>query len=82
MKINVKIDTFVVISVMYTISIIRTDLQFEMEEELLSRMSHPNIIGFLGSGNAPRRFLVLEMLKGGTVANAISDTGKLRWNSN
>lgn len=45
--------------------------EFETEEQLLSNMSHPNIVQLLGSGKYPRKFLVLELLEGGTLAHAL-----------
>ena len=39
-----------------------------MEEHILTHMRHPNIVRLLGSGKSPRRFIVLEYLKGGTLA--------------
>jgi len=41
--------------------------EFDMEFDVLYRLSHPNIIRVLGIGNAPRKFLVLENLSGGTL---------------
>eukprot|EP01035_Chromulina_nebulosa_P039609 gene39609-53554_t len=38
----------------------------------LSRMSHPNIVGILAVGGAPRSFIVLEYLGGGTLDKIIS----------
>jgi len=45
--------------------------EFEAEVSVLSRTRHDHIVNFLGSGHVPRRFLVLEYLEGGTLANAL-----------
>ena len=45
--------------------------EFDMEEQLLSNMTHPNIVQLLGSGKYPRKFLVLELLEGGTLSQAL-----------
>lgn len=45
--------------------------EFDTEEQLLSNMSHPNIVQLLGSGKYPRKFLVLELLDGGTLSHAL-----------
>lgn len=45
--------------------------EFEIEENLLSRIRHPHIIKLLGSGDQPRKFLVLEMLSGGTLSQSL-----------
>jgi len=41
--------------------------EFDIERRILSRVSHPNIIKIIGSGELPRMFLVLEYLSGGTL---------------
>ena len=41
--------------------------EFEMEQTMLSRLSHQNIIKLLGAGHLPRKFMVLEFLAGGTL---------------
>lgn len=46
-------------------------LEFDTELELLQRCSHPNILGLLGAGDVPRRFLVLEYLSGGTLSERL-----------
>lgn len=38
---------------------------------MLSRVRHPNIVRFLGSGKVPRKFLVLELLSGGSLSHAL-----------
>eukprot|EP01038_Epipyxis_sp_PR26KG_P013912 gene13912-18655_t len=56
--------------------------EFETEENVLSRISHPNIIKLLGSGSKPRKFLVLELLSGGTLANTLGldqDSNQTNW---
>ena len=45
--------------------------EFDTEEALLSNMSHPHIVTLLGSGRYPRKFLVLELLEGGTLSHAL-----------
>jgi serine/threonine protein kinase len=45
--------------------------EFETEAEVLSRLKHPHIVRFLGSGFQPRRFLVLELLDGGSLSHAL-----------
>ena len=46
--------------------------EFLMEQSILTRLTHPNIIKILGSGTEPRRFVVLEFLGGGSL-NSILD---------
>lgn len=45
--------------------------EFEMEATILSRVQHPNIVRLLGSGVSPRRFLILELLDGGSLSHAL-----------
>lgn len=45
--------------------------EFETEASVLSRLRHPHIVRFLGSGHQPRRFLVLELLDGGSLSHAL-----------
>eukprot|EP01041_Mallomonas_annulata_P002153 gene2153-4191_t len=45
--------------------------EFETEASVLSRVKHPHIVKFLGSGYEPRRFLVLELLDGGSLSHAL-----------
>jgi serine/threonine protein kinase len=45
--------------------------EFEMEENILSRIRHPNIVRLLGSGTVPRKFLVLELLSGGSLSHSL-----------
>jgi len=45
--------------------------EFETEASVLSRVRHPHIVKFLGSGYEPRRFLVLELLDGGSLSHAL-----------
>lgn len=45
--------------------------EFETEENVLSRVRHPHIIRLLGAGRSPRKFLVLELLSGGTLAHTL-----------
>ena len=46
--------------------------EFKCEEGILSVVSHPNIITFMGSGTTPRMFLALEHLGGGTLTSLMS----------
>jgi serine/threonine protein kinase len=45
--------------------------EFETEASVLCRLRHPHIVRFLGSGHQPRRFLVLELLDGGSLSHAL-----------
>jgi serine/threonine protein kinase len=45
--------------------------EFETEASVLSRIRHPHIVKFLGSGYQPRRFLVLELLDGGSLSHSL-----------
>lgn len=45
--------------------------EFETEASVLCRLRHPHIVRFLGSGYHPRRFLVLELLDGGSLSHAL-----------
>ena len=45
--------------------------EFVIEQGLLARISHPNVIRLLGMGTTPRPFLVLEWLGGGTLASRL-----------
>ena len=51
--------------------------EFEIEYNILNCLSHPNIIKLIGSGQLPRRFIVLEYLEGGTL-NAILSKNQQR----
>jgi len=42
-------------------------LEFDLERAMLSRLNHPNIVSYIGSGRHPRRFIVLEWLSGDTL---------------
>ena len=53
-------------------------LEFDMELELLQRCSHPNIMGFIGAGAVPRRFIVLDHLSGGTLSDRLLEGGGSR----
>lgn len=46
--------------------------EFDIEYSLLTRLSHPNIIKVIGCGKSPRKFIVLEYLKGGTLNTILS----------
>ncbi len=45
--------------------------EFDSEEQVLSRVRHPNIIRLLGSGTTPRKFLVLELLSKGSLSQKL-----------
>ena len=45
--------------------------EFDAEAAVLQCIQHPNVIRLLGSGRTPRRFLVLELLDGGSVSHAL-----------
>jgi uncharacterized membrane protein (DUF485 family) len=47
--------------------------EFETEENVLLRTKHPNIVRLLASGNNPRKFLVLELLSGGSLAHSLGE---------
>lgn len=55
--------------------------EFEMEYNVLSRVSHPNIIKLLGSGQIPRRFIVLEYLEKGTLFRHLASSNNSRGKS-
>eukprot|EP00597_Dinobryon_sp_UTEXLB2267_P004381 CAMPEP_0170075316 /NCGR_PEP_ID=MMETSP0019_2-20121128/12469_1 /TAXON_ID=98059 /ORGANISM="Dinobryon sp., Strain UTEXLB2267" /LENGTH=683 /DNA_ID=CAMNT_0010286195 /DNA_START=86 /DNA_END=2137 /DNA_ORIENTATION=- len=46
--------------------------EFDLEHGMLARVAHPNIIKVLGSGRAPRRFIVLEWLGGGSLNSLLA----------
>jgi len=46
--------------------------EFEMEKDILIRLDHPNIIKIIGSGETPRRFVVLEYLEGGSLQTILA----------
>ena len=46
--------------------------EFDVEQGLLSRVSHPNIVKLLGAGRIPRRFIVLEHLAGGSLSTILA----------
>lgn len=41
------------------------------EAGILARLKHPNIINIVGSGSEPRKFIVLELLQGGTLSELL-----------
>jgi serine/threonine protein kinase len=45
--------------------------EFETEASVLSRLEHPHIVKLLGSGRLPRRFLILELLDGGSLSHSL-----------
>jgi serine/threonine protein kinase len=48
--------------------------EFAIEFGTLARVQHPHIIRLLGAGNAPRPFVVLEHLSGGTLYKILNAT--------
>lgn len=50
--------------------------EFVDELQLLSKISHKNIIKVFGSGEKPRKFLVLELLLGGTLSSVLTKAQK------
>lgn len=46
--------------------------EFDHEQGILARVSHPNIIKLLGSGTKPRRFMVLEFMPGGSLQSLLN----------
>ena len=47
--------------------------EFDVEHGMLARFNHPNIIGLLGAGRIPRKFIVLEWLGGGSLSNVLNE---------
>ena len=45
--------------------------EFDAEAAVLECVRHPHIVRMLGSGRVPRRFLVLELLDGGSMSHAL-----------
>jgi serine/threonine protein kinase len=45
--------------------------EFETEASVLTRLDHPHIVKLLGSGRQPRRFLILELLDGGSLSHTL-----------
>lgn len=45
--------------------------EFQTEASILSRLEHPHIVKLLGSGRYPRRFLILELLDGGSLSHSL-----------
>ena len=45
--------------------------EFQTEASILSRLEHPHIVKLLGSGKYPRRFLILELLDGGSLSHSL-----------
>jgi serine/threonine protein kinase len=48
--------------------------EFFTEQELLIRIQHKNVVKILGAGRQPRRFIVLELLDGGTLKDLFQST--------
>ena len=51
--------------------------EFNVEQGMLSRVNHPNIIKLIGAGRTPRCFIVLEWLGGGTL-NSILQQNQIK----
>ena len=45
--------------------------EFEAEAAVLSCTDHTNIVRMLGSGHTPRRFVILELLDGGSLSHSL-----------
>jgi len=45
--------------------------EFDAEAAVLECVRHPHIVRMLGTGRVPRRFLVLELLDGGSMSHAL-----------
>jgi hypothetical protein len=48
--------------------------EFGLEQNMLMRINHKNVIKILGAGTSPRRFIVLEFLAGGTLSSVLQET--------
>jgi hypothetical protein len=48
--------------------------EFDLEQNILMRLNHKNIIKILGAGAVPRRFIVLEFLTGGSLSSVLQET--------
>ncbi len=54
--------------------------RFEREILVLSRLSHPNIIKYFGSGKDGKSlFYAMEIVEGASLAKVLSDSGPLTW---
>jgi serine/threonine protein kinase len=45
--------------------------EFEAEAAVLSCVDHPHVVNMLGSGFKPRRFIILELLDGGSMSHSL-----------
>eukprot|EP00605_Chrysophyceae_sp_TOSAG23-4_P001168 GSChrysophyteH1.ASY1.ANO1.1276.1 assembled CDS len=45
--------------------------EFEAEAAVLGNIRHPHIVKMLGSGILPRRFIILELLEGGSMSHSL-----------
>lgn len=54
--------------------------RFEREMLVLSRLKHPNIIGYRGGGESDGKlFYVMELVRGGTVKDLLARSGAFAW---
>ena len=49
------------------------ELEMDIEMQLLAAIDHPNIIAIKGAGVVPRKFVVVEHLPTGTLANVLDN---------
>jgi serine/threonine protein kinase len=49
------------------------ELEMDIEMQLLAAIDHPNIIAIKGAGVVPRKFVVVEHLSTGTLANVLDN---------
>eukprot|EP01041_Mallomonas_annulata_P004896 gene4896-9763_t len=57
--------------------------EFILEHQILMRISHPNVVGYIGGGMSQdrRQFLCLERLTGGTLASILNNPNRSRGKS-
>ena len=48
------------------------DQEMNLEMQILTKISHPNIINILGAGSNPRKYIAVEYLAGGTLDKVIA----------
>ncbi|MEX0715745.1 MAG: serine/threonine-protein kinase, partial [Planctomycetaceae bacterium] len=54
--------------------------RFEREMEILKKLRHPRIVHYHGGGREKgRQFYIMELMKGGTVAELLRERGRLPW---
>eukprot|EP00611_Tribonema_gayanum_P023563 TRINITY_DN4982_c0_g1_i2.p2 TRINITY_DN4982_c0_g1~~TRINITY_DN4982_c0_g1_i2.p2 ORF type:complete len:481 (-),score=112.74 TRINITY_DN4982_c0_g1_i2:149-1591(-) len=52
--------------------------ELNMETDILMRLHHPNIVKLIGAGTQPERFMVIERLDGGTLAQRCGSALNIR----